>query len=166
MSTNNQHPTCPPKLGWIPPPYDIVKLNSDVAVRDGLSFVEVGAAIRDHNGDIVAVISKSMQGSFSAAVGELLALREGLLLAKNLNLTVNISEEYAVNVAHDINSSGSINYAVKFVVNDVKVLMKEVGTSLCQSISRAGHDLASLAISLGKGQTWTNTNSTCIFAGC
>ncbi|KAK4838691.1 hypothetical protein QYF36_015667 [Acer negundo] len=126
MSTDNQHPTCPPKLGWIPPPYGVLKLNSDVAVRDGLSFVGVGAAIRNHNGDIVAAISKPMQGSFSAAVGELLALREALLLAKTLNLTVNISEVDEVNVAHDINSSGSINYDVGFVVNDVKVLMKEV----------------------------------------
>ncbi|KAK4850805.1 hypothetical protein QYF36_009914 [Acer negundo] len=133
MSTDNQHPTCPPKLGWIPPPYGILKLNSDVAVRDGLSFVGVGAAIRDHIGDIMAAISKPIKRSFSAAVGELLALREGLLLAKNLNLTVNISEVDAVNVAHDINSSGSINYAIKFVVNDVKILMKEVGTGLCQA---------------------------------
>ncbi|KAK4841802.1 hypothetical protein QYF36_010733 [Acer negundo] len=93
-------------------------------------------------------------GYFSAAVGELLALREGLLLAKHLNLTVHIYEVDTVNVAHDINSSGSINYVVKFVVNDVRVLIQEVGTSLCQTISRVGnslaHDLDSLAISLGK----------------
>ncbi|KAK4835239.1 hypothetical protein QYF36_007211 [Acer negundo] len=168
MSTDNQRPTCLPKLCWIPPPYGILKLNSDVAVQDGHSFVRVGAAIRYHNGDIVAAISEPMQGSFSAAVGELLALREGLLLATTLNLTVNISEVDAVNVAHAINSSGSINYAVKFVVIDVKVLMKEVGTSLCQAISRVGnflaHDLASLAISSGKEQTWTNTTSNCIFS--
>ena len=104
MTSGNQIPNPPSKSGWNPPPFGSLKLNSNVAVRDDFPFVGMGAVIRDHKRDIATTISKHVQESFSAAIGEFLALREGLLLAKNLNLTIKFAEVDDVNIAHDINS--------------------------------------------------------------
>ncbi|KAL5818714.1 hypothetical protein ACOSQ4_022556 [Xanthoceras sorbifolium] len=68
-------------LAWCPPSIGCLKLNSDVAIRDCFGAVGVGVAIRDLVGDIVAAASKVLPGSFSAEVGEFLALREVMLVS-------------------------------------------------------------------------------------
>ena len=81
-----------------------------------------------------------------------------------------LAEVDAVNIANVVNSPDIVNCVAKFIVNDIKDLMKEVGNCLCQAISRVGntlaHDLASLAISSGKEHIWTNTTIDCIFSCC
>ena len=81
-----------------------------MAIRDSFPFIGLGAVIRNHNGEIIAAISKPWQGSFCAEVGEYLALREGLILAKKFNLTVKLAEVDAVNVANGVNLSDKVNY--------------------------------------------------------
>ncbi|KAL5752074.1 hypothetical protein ACOSQ2_022581 [Xanthoceras sorbifolium] len=68
-------------LAWCPPSIGCLKLNSDVAIRDCFGAVGVRVAIRDLVGDIVAAASKVLPGSFSAEVGEFLALREVMLVS-------------------------------------------------------------------------------------
>ncbi|KAK3204648.1 hypothetical protein Dsin_018694 [Dipteronia sinensis] len=112
--------------------------------------VGLGAAIRDDKGKIVAVLSKPFPGVFSADTGEFLALREGLLLAKNLNLSVQIDEVDAPNVASILNSSAPFLGDASFIVDDIKALCLEVGICKCQAIPRLGntlaHNLASMAL--------------------
>ncbi|KAL5820737.1 hypothetical protein ACOSQ3_022619 [Xanthoceras sorbifolium] len=83
-------------LAWCPPSIGCLKLNSDVAIRDCFGAVGVRVAIRDLVGDIVAAASKVLPGSFSAEVGEFLALREGLILAKSLSLSLSVASCYFV----------------------------------------------------------------------
>ncbi|KAK3213406.1 hypothetical protein Dsin_018112 [Dipteronia sinensis] len=71
-----------------PPPMGSLKLNSDAAVKPKAAFIGVNAIIRDKLGGVVAALAKPLLGSFPGELGELLALREGLLLAKNLNVSV------------------------------------------------------------------------------
>ena len=127
MSSGHLHPSAPPKAGWHLPPPGELKLNSDVAIREGFPFIGLGAVIHDHKRVIIAAISKPMQGSFSAEVGEFLALREGFILAKKSNLTVKIAEVDAVNVALSVNSSTIINSDAIFLVIDIKALMIAIG---------------------------------------
>ncbi|KAK3183184.1 hypothetical protein Dsin_030470 [Dipteronia sinensis] len=47
-----------------------------------------GAVIRNSTGDVAAALSRPVEGIFSADVDEFLAVREGLLLAKQLHLEV------------------------------------------------------------------------------
>ncbi|KAI9160517.1 hypothetical protein LWI28_008908 [Acer negundo] len=117
----------PPKTRWRPLPPGELKINSDVAIREGLPLIGLGAVIRDHNGVIIAAMSKPLQGSFNAEIGEFLALREGLLLAKKSNLTVKIAEVDAVNVALSVNSSETLISDAIFLVKDIKALLKEAG---------------------------------------
>ncbi|KAL5751755.1 hypothetical protein ACOSQ2_022262 [Xanthoceras sorbifolium] len=73
---------------WLPPPTGSLKLNSDAAVKPGSSMMGSGAVVRDGQGKIVVASAKPLLGFFSVELGELLALREGLLLAKELNLII------------------------------------------------------------------------------
>ncbi|KAL5735971.1 hypothetical protein ACOSQ2_030759 [Xanthoceras sorbifolium] len=73
---------------WLPPPAGSLKLNSDAAVKPGSSFLGFGVVVCDGQGKIVAASAKPLLGFFSTEIGELLALRERLLLAKDLNLVI------------------------------------------------------------------------------
>ncbi|KAL5758364.1 hypothetical protein ACOSP7_020975 [Xanthoceras sorbifolium] len=73
---------------WSPPPAGSLKLNSDAAVKPGCSVMGSGAVVCDSQGKVVVASAKPLLGFFPAELSKLLALREGLLLAKELNLII------------------------------------------------------------------------------
>ncbi|KAL5756816.1 hypothetical protein ACOSQ2_021562 [Xanthoceras sorbifolium] len=145
---------------WIPPPPGFLKLNSDVAVNLGFPFAGIGCTIKDNLGFVVAASSKPFEGLFSAEVGELLALREGLLLAAGLNLKIEFVEVDAVNVVSGVSDGDFFFSPVGHVVNDIRALYKELGVVSSLAIPRVrnslAHSLASLALSSKKDQLWLN----------
>ncbi|KAL5768492.1 hypothetical protein ACOSP7_015039 [Xanthoceras sorbifolium] len=78
--------------------------------------------------DIVAVVSKLLPSFFSAELGEFLILREGLVLAKSLNLSISVAEDDASNIASTVNSSSPFCSDASFIISDIKALCKEVGS--------------------------------------
>ncbi|KAL5739799.1 hypothetical protein ACOSQ2_028979 [Xanthoceras sorbifolium] len=90
-------------------------------------------------------------------LGEFLALRECLILAKSLSLSLSVAEVDASNVASVINSSVPSYGDASFVIDDIKALCKEVGDCCCMAIPRSGnrlaHILASTAFSSGVEQS-------------
>ncbi|KAL5807728.1 hypothetical protein ACOSQ3_028419 [Xanthoceras sorbifolium] len=83
-----QPPKQPRSSPWSPPPAGSLKLNTDTAVKPGCSVMGSGAVVRDSQGKVVAASAKPLLRFFPAELGELLALREGLLLAKEFNLII------------------------------------------------------------------------------
>ncbi|KAK2646732.1 hypothetical protein Ddye_021927 [Dipteronia dyeriana] len=77
---------------WLSPPVGLLKLDSDVEVRAGCNEIGLGAVIKDASSRVVAAISKSVAGNVTVELGKLLALREGLLLAKSFNLIIWVAE--------------------------------------------------------------------------
>ncbi|KAL5844672.1 hypothetical protein ACOSQ3_010727 [Xanthoceras sorbifolium] len=80
--------------------------------------------------------------------GEFLALKEGLVLAKSLNLVVLVAKVDASHVASAMNSSISCCGDASFVVSDIQALCSEVGNCLCLAIPRSGNRLAYVLASL------------------
>ncbi|TXG57877.1 hypothetical protein EZV62_015706 [Acer yangbiense] len=118
----------PPLCGdWIPPPPSCLKLNSAMVTHKSSRYSALGTIIRDDKGRIIAARARKMLGAFSKDSGVLLALREGLLLAKFLGVPVWVAE---------------IDFSP-----DVKNLMSDVGVNACRAISKEGN---SLACNLGK----------------
>ncbi|KAL5823720.1 hypothetical protein ACOSQ4_021620 [Xanthoceras sorbifolium] len=150
---------------WSCPPPGMLKLNTDVAVKSGKNCVGVRAVIRDSSGLVVATVSKTLLGCFSA--GEMLALREGLLLAKNLGLSVQLIEVDACNVVSNVLGDDSCGGENELIVLDIKALLQVVGFVKCQAISRKSngvvHNLASLALSSLEERYWHNVCLSCIF---
>ncbi|KAK2643902.1 hypothetical protein Ddye_019097 [Dipteronia dyeriana] len=96
--------------------------------------------------------------TFFVESAEVLALREGLVLAKQLGYNVSWAEVDAVNVAAGVNLFQPLSGVAGFVFDDVQALCKEAGISKCHAISRKGnglaHNLASLAVSSRREQLW------------
>ncbi|KAK3210656.1 hypothetical protein Dsin_015362 [Dipteronia sinensis] len=140
--------------GWHPPPSGGLKLNTDATVPQGGNSFGIGAVIRDSEGKIVLALSKFAHSCFFVEVCEALALREGLCLTKQHDLSTGWVEVYAANVAAGVNSTEPCRNVVCFVFNDISALCKDVGVSKCKAISRCEngvvHNLASLAVSSSK----------------
>ncbi|KAL5751237.1 hypothetical protein ACOSP7_025840 [Xanthoceras sorbifolium] len=137
----SQPPRQPCSNLWLPYPAGSLKLNFDAAVKPGSSVIGSGVRVRDGKGKIVIASAKPLLGFFSTELGELLALLEGLLLAKELNLVIEWVELDAV--------------------NDVKALFRDVGVSnghnIPRSRNRMAHSLTSLAFSFKEEFCWFNS---------
>ncbi|KAK3183605.1 hypothetical protein Dsin_030891 [Dipteronia sinensis] len=104
--------------------------------------VGVGAAIRATMGKVLVALSKPLAGTFSAEVGDFLALREGLLLAKAHNLSIQVAETTGHNVASILNSTNDFLGDASFIINDIRGLFLEVGICKCQATTKSGNTLA------------------------
>ncbi|KAL5799261.1 hypothetical protein ACOSQ4_032145 [Xanthoceras sorbifolium] len=127
----------PCSASWSPPPAGSLKLNTDAAVKSGFSVMGSGAVVRDSQGKVVTASAKPLLGFFPAELGKLLALQEGLLVAKKLSLIIEWVELDAANA-----------------------LFRAVGVSNCHAIPRSrngmAHSLASLAFSSKEEFCWFN----------
>ncbi|KAL5762800.1 hypothetical protein ACOSP7_019064 [Xanthoceras sorbifolium] len=119
-----------PCVNWVSPPHGLLKLNSDVAVKQGGEFIGI----------------------------ELLALRGGLLLAEQLDFSVGLVEVDAVNVVASVNSFKLSSCFAGFVIEDIQVFCRDIGVQKCFAIPRLGnslaHNLASLAFSFERDSEW------------
>ncbi|KAL5769703.1 hypothetical protein ACOSP7_013857 [Xanthoceras sorbifolium] len=116
----------------------------------------------------LGTIALCLPGFFSAADGEALVLREGLLFVQSLGLVVKWIESDALNVVNVVLDKG-VNLSLDgLVINDVKALCKSVGVVNCLAISRKrnglAHTLASLACFLSEVISWFNVEPSCIFS--
>ncbi|KAK2649768.1 hypothetical protein Ddye_017257 [Dipteronia dyeriana] len=168
----NVEPHYPPKAlflnaDWLAPPPGLLKLNTAVAIRKDFSTIGLGAAIKDYKGKVIAARSRSMYGSFNSEIGNFLALREGLLLAKLYKCSVNIAKVDTFCVASILNSSNPCLGDATFIVNDIKALLLKIGVCKFQVSPKSGnslaHRLAFLAFSSCREELWLDTNPFCIF---
>ncbi|KAK0589037.1 hypothetical protein LWI29_008793 [Acer saccharum] len=115
---------------WLPPPEGILELNTDVAVRSGRGLVVVGAVIRDCKGLVVASLANQLVGFFEAEVGEFVALKEGVLLAKRLGLKGIVAKVDASNVAMCSSVNHHFSGLASWVVMDITGLFQQMSTYL------------------------------------
>lgn len=105
-------------------------------------------------------------GNYSSEIGELVALREGLVLAFSLGLSVDLMEVDGVVVVSLLNDSVVSWSEAYSLVSDIKVLCEATGVRKCQVIPRNGrlaHKLAALTLSSSEAVYWQNINVSCIF---
>ncbi|TXG57006.1 hypothetical protein EZV62_018319 [Acer yangbiense] len=127
---------------WLAPPPGKYKLNTTAAIRkNGISF-GVGTAIRDDKDLVLAAHSYQLTSIFNAEIGELIALREGLLLAQFYNLKVDVAEVISLFVVSFLNDSIPPVGESNFIVKDIKAMFLDVGISKCLAVSRSGNSLA------------------------
>ncbi|KAK3212204.1 hypothetical protein Dsin_016910 [Dipteronia sinensis] len=86
-----------------------------------------GKAIRDDKGLVLAARFNQLLGLFNPVMGELLALRKGLLLALFYNIHVDFAEVVSPTVVSILNDPNPIMGDSKFVVQDIKTMFLDVG---------------------------------------
>ncbi|KAL5793946.1 hypothetical protein ACOSP7_002540 [Xanthoceras sorbifolium] len=128
--------------------------------------MDAGAVFRDDSGLVIAAFSKPFEGVFDPELGEFLALRAGLLFAKQYHLKVQWVEVDAKNVVATVCSGRPSAGAAGAILDDILSLCVDVGVLKCQVIPRAcngvAHTLASLAFSSVKEHIWLGVSSSCI----
>ncbi|KAK3230363.1 hypothetical protein Dsin_002244 [Dipteronia sinensis] len=114
------------------------------------------------SGLVIAARSNQLPGNFSVVIGELIALREGLLLAQLYNITVDVVEVTSPLVASVLNDHFPSLRDSKFIVNDIKAFLLEAGCCKCQAISKSrnslAHKLALMAFSSAREFLWLDSS--------
>ncbi|KAL5778629.1 hypothetical protein ACOSQ2_009366 [Xanthoceras sorbifolium] len=110
-----------------------------------------GAVFRNDSGMVIAAFSKPFEGFFEPELGEFLALRAGLLFARQYHLNVQWVEVDAKNVMGLYVLGGLCVY--------VGVLKYQAIPRACNGVV---HTLASLAFSSLKEQIWLGASPSCI----
>lgn len=113
----------------------------------------------------MGVFSKQLVGRFSPFIFESLAIREGLLFAKDNGFRVSIVESDSITAVRAIKDL--CNCAVEFLIlNNIKILMQEVNGDTYSYISCSYnvpvHTLTKLALSLVEDQHRSEGFSNCI----
>lgn len=86
----------------------VLKLNVDEATFADEVVTRIEAVIKDWNGKLIVAIVKKFIGEAYALRTEILAVKEGLLLAQNLGVTALILEGDAKMVLESFDQSSSI----------------------------------------------------------
>ena len=127
-------------------------------MRKGSNSSGLGSVIQDCKGKVLAFSYSRINGSVVSDLGQLLALRDGLLLANRINIPVSIAEVSSPSVVSSLSSLDRNLGDNHFIVNDVKALFSFVGINLCQASSYKGNslarNLASLAFSSSREFVW------------
>ena len=110
------------------------KLNTNGSALGSTGKAGGGRLIRNHNGDWVAGFSRSL-GCTNSFIAKLWALRDGLILAKDLNLNSLIVELDAKTVVQLMNSDSS-NMLMESLLTDCRTLLKAIPNKQVEHIYR------------------------------
>ena len=127
-------------VGWEKPPAGWVKLNSDGSALSSLGRAGGGGVIRDHEGKWLEGYARSL-GSTNSCVAELWAVRDGLLLAKEMGLHNIIVELDALSVVLLLNNN-TTNLTLEPLLNDCRNLVKEFPNMQIKHIYREANQCA------------------------
>ena len=100
-------------LGWKGPPPGVFKINVDGATSADGRLSSIGVVIRDRKGNTIAAMCKTLPSQHSSEGTEILAVENGVLLAKELELSQIYIELDALMVVQDIqagNTNGSLGH--------------------------------------------------------
>ena len=111
-------------MGWEKPPRGWLKLNTDGSAMRNPERAGGGGLIRDHDGAWLKGFARGL-GFTNSALAELWALRDGLLLAKEMGIQQLIIELDALNIVILMNNE-SENLLMEPLLTDCRNLLKEI----------------------------------------
>jgi ribonuclease HI len=131
---------------WVVPGQGWCKVNSDGAFRKEDHCGGGGVVIRDHHGDFIAGACHFFPHTADRECAELLACRQGLLLAREVRVAKVVLETDCASVKAKL-SNGELDRSINGpIVEDVKELLSSFEESLVQAVRRnangAAHILA------------------------
>ena len=110
--------------GWEKPPMGWAKLNTDGSAIRSTGRAGGGGVIRDHEGQWLKGFARPLGGS-NSCMAELWALRDGLLLAKEMGLSNLIIEMDALSVVLLMNNN-IVNLLMEPLLTDCRNLLSEI----------------------------------------
>ena len=123
------------------------KLNLDGSTFGSTGHVGGGGVIRDHDGQWLKGYARPL-GCSNSCMAELWALRDGLLLAKEMGLNNLIIEMDALSVALLMNNN-TVNLLMEPLLTDCKNLVSEIPNKQIVHIYREANQCADALAKLG-----------------
>uniref|UniRef100_A0A803Q8I6 Reverse transcriptase domain-containing protein n=1 Tax=Cannabis sativa TaxID=3483 RepID=A0A803Q8I6_CANSA len=143
---------------WSPPSISGLKINVDVVVNQERKVLGVGAIVRDHQGSVVAALSKPVQGCFRSDEMEAKALFHSLNWALQLQLQLTNVDTDALRVSSAINSLSKNLSSFNDLIMDVSCLLSFFSGVTISHVKRnanqAAHGLAKYALELDEDVCW------------
>jgi ribonuclease HI len=118
-------------------PRDFVKLNTDGSVLGNPGLASLGGVLRDSNGNWLRGFSHKL-GITNSLAAELWGVRDGLLLARDLNIRKLIIESDAKSVVDLLKTENLGNNAFhpySALINDCRYLILSFEGGLCSTCS-------------------------------
>jgi ribonuclease HI len=127
---------------WLSPPEGWIKLNTDGSFRQESGIGGGGAVLRDHHGRFIAGSCHFFPACSDPERAELLACRQGLRLAMERGEQRVILEVDSTNVVRLLKSEELDRSAHGPLVEDIKVLLRNLQGSSIKSVRREANEAA------------------------
>ncbi|XP_075492375.1 uncharacterized protein LOC142530426 [Primulina tabacum] len=149
-----------PERIWTPPSSCALKLNVDASVNEERQQFSIGGVVRDNQGRLLLAFGKQINQPLSVEHGELLAIREGIILLYEKGFTdVQVISDYLLAVQAVTKYQDDIGY-IGLCAADIKErLMKPVISEcmhVCRSSNKVAHNIARFALSSPSPFVWVN----------
>ena len=135
------------------------------SVLPGVEHIGIGAVLRDEKGIILGAVAKSVEGSFSPFLAECIALREGLIFTKDLNLGPIVVDTDAFNVVTVVGDNCALSMEGP-ILEDVKQLLVQMQETnihhIGRSVNHVAHLLARFGINTKRTNIWISETPTIV----
>lgn len=138
-------------VGWKPPPLGFYKLHTDGSARGNPGRASAGGLLRDHNGAWIGSFSRDIGYTHSMAA-ELWGLRDGLMLARTLNINKIMIEVDAQNVLNMVKPfSAPANHTHPYInlINDCRSILQSFEVAHIDHTHRKGNHCADILAKVG-----------------
>jgi ribonuclease HI len=151
---------------WLPPAQEWVKINVDGAFRSAERRGGGGVVIRDCHGNFMSGACHCFTHVADAEGAELMACKEGLLLAKEVPCQKIVLETDSVEVASKISKESQDRSAYGPLVSEIRALLLNFGEYSVRAVRRtaneAAHGLAKYGCDNNLFQVWNGVIPECI----
>ncbi|RYR10180.1 hypothetical protein Ahy_B05g078655 [Arachis hypogaea] len=110
------------RITWKPPPLNWVKINVDAAYNKSNGSGAISAAVRDHRGKLIIGSAVRIKAS-SALAAEAMAVRNALIISKNMQMERVIIETDSLTLTQTVKSKGNIG-EIQPILQDINLLME------------------------------------------
>ncbi|XP_061993522.1 uncharacterized protein LOC133711407 [Rosa rugosa] len=144
---------------WRPAATNRIKINVDGAFLAQLPHGGIGGIIRDSNSQFIATFAQPVQHVNSAKHVELLAIRAGVDLAKQLQLHQATIESDCLQAVQDIAFADYQSLDFGSIIDDIQ------GVQICfapRTSNKVAHRLANMAFESDQNETWFGSIPNCI----
>uniref|UniRef100_A0A803NML1 Reverse transcriptase domain-containing protein n=1 Tax=Cannabis sativa TaxID=3483 RepID=A0A803NML1_CANSA len=143
---------------WRPPVRNGYKLNVDAATNIEQKKMGIGAILRDHQGTVLAALSKAVQGSFKSDEMEAKALFHAVNWVSQSQFPLTHIETDASRVSNALNRLNSDLSCFSDLIMDIRCLLSSFPQVLVTHVKRTAnqtaHGLAKYALGLDEDFVW------------
>jgi hypothetical protein len=143
---------------WQKPPMGICKLNWDAAVDSQGRRIGIGAIVRDHNGEVLAMLCETMAFINDPVTAEALAARRGAELCQSLGILKLVLEGDALQIVQALRSTGDRWCPYGLIIEDTRRMLRNFQECSVNHVRREAnveaHKLAKLSFSVGENKVW------------